>query len=446
MSDIEIGEPQATESRTDRPTDTLTFDWGRVDVYFGPKSRPWPIHRVVSDGAAQFDEPFSDTQQSRRPAPFDVTLDVHADVPATHPNYPFNERKNGWRDAVGKDVEQIRSRIRGLIQDATFKEAHAQEPNLKLLQRVNPLNPAPVSTTSPAAVKLGPVQGGDNAQGPSPSNVYDISARKPLLHSNLNIDLASEMDAKLRARGQPPDAMQLFSELGSVVADFTETAAKVPGYEQLSGYRAGLSFDKEYAGTNVPNPFSALLVNPFYREVFEPMQDFKSTAGAFVHVMMHEAAHHMIRGHEDSFNRRLAQFDGHLHGSGAKRRLLQATETVLERHWDTYLLGREIHGASSTRNAGKSLVGARFAGGDLGTDARHAEGGNHAFEDGGRRSGVAAGMAGAVDDTRDVESIEDHSISVRYSAVQEYNRIMSEQASTARQAAHEKTRETDYEL
>lgn len=55
-------------------------------------------------------------------------------------------------------------------------------------------------------------------------------------------------------------------------------------------------------------------------------------------------------------------------------------------------------------------------------------------------------MAEVVDGARDVESIENYSISVRYSAVQEYNRIMSEQESTARQVSHQETRETGHEL
>ena len=448
--DVRVNGQSAVNKPPQERIDTLKFGWGRVDVYFGRKSEAWPRHQVLSAGVAQFNEYFS-VPGEYAAAPFDVAVDVRSDVPATHPEYPFNDQREGWRGTVRKDAERIQAHVSGLIHDATRKEIQEQLSALKLLSRVNPRAPDRVRAASPASVRLEAVQGGSGAQGSS--NIQDLSAGKPLLHSNLNIDLAAAIDAKLAGHNKPPDAMQFFSELGSVVTSFTEAAAKIPGYERLGSYRAGLSFDIEYAGTNVSEPFSVLFVNPFNRAVFETLESSEEVAGAFLLVMKHEAIHELMKEHGESFHNKLANFDGKLHKGGENQRLLQAAQAVLGRHWDTYLIAREIYG--STRNAGKSLTGARLAGSGLGTDTRNAEGGDSTLQNGRRERGISAGMAGTADATgdtgprthaRDVGSVADRSMQVRQSAVQEYRRRTSQQEAASGPVLHGTTPETGHEL
>jgi hypothetical protein len=394
------GEPVTNRPKSEKNA-TLTFDWGKVDVYLEPSTEQEPKQQVLSAGAFHFTEVFKQ-RGAHSPVPFDVALDVYPAVAPTDPNYPFDGLRRGWRDTVLNDVATLRAHLDRHIEDARTAETAAKFYDLKIMPRVDPRSPMAVSIESIRAVRLSPVPGATgNVKARFAADMADVPADQPLLHSNLDLDLPLGMNQVLIARNMSPAAVQMFSELGSVAVEFTQTASRLPGYQGLAKYRSGISLDRQYAGVNIAVPFDGIFVNPYHKDLFLSLRTPRGVAGAMLHVLKHEAVHVKVRAHNSAFAFELGWLDGALHDSGDQDRLLGAFSTVVRRHWQTYLVGSRVYEHGSTANIGQSTTGRRFDAIYSGTDASDTARRDRTLPNRPGRPGISAPMARITGDARE---------------------------------------------
>jgi hypothetical protein len=392
------GEPVAPRPKFEKRS-TLGFDWGKVDVYLEPRKEKSSKQQVLAAGVFQFTETFK-VRGAHSPAPVDVALDVYPNVAPTDPNYPFDDQRGSWRTTVNKDIEVLRHYVDRMIENAVARETVEKFYNVRVMQRVDPRHPMPVGDEPWRSVRLRPADGAAvSVKERFSADMSDVPADKPLLHSNLNLDLPAEMNSALKKLNEKPTAAEMFSELGSVAVTFTQTVSRLPGYEGLGKYRSGISLDKDYAGVNIAIPFDGIFLNPYHKGLFRSLQSPKGVAGAMLHVLKHEAVHEKVRAHNAAFAFELSRLDGVLHDSGDHDRLLDALNTVVQRHWMTYLVGSEMYERSSKANIGKSVDGQGFAGDHSGTGEGNPARRDRTLPSRGSEPGIRPGLAGVTDDT-----------------------------------------------
>jgi hypothetical protein len=285
----------------------------------------------------------------------------------------------------------------------------------------------------------------------------DVPADQPLLHSNLDLDLPLGMNRVLSARNEHPAAIQMFSELGSVAVEFTQTASRLPGYEDLAKYRSGISLDRQYAGVNIAIPFDGIFLNPYHKDLFSSLRTPRGVAGAMLHVLKHEAVHEKVRAHNSAFAFELGWLDGALHDSGDHDRLLDAFDTVVRRHWQTYLVGNEVYEHGSNANSDQSITGGRLASDRSGADTYNTTRRDRTVPSGPNRPAVSAQIAGVTGDAGETrprtdaqrthaaesEVVTQNPTEVRRQAVLDYQRNRQQHSERTPNTLPAKARDTD---
>jgi hypothetical protein len=419
------------------------FDWGRADIYVSRQRPKYPKHQVLSSGLYQFDTTFAKNYNEK--FPYDVIVDVKPDVEPTHPHYPFNNQREGFKGTIEEDTKALSAYLMkyasGVDAEETadrFKTAVRMErvdlesvggdlgkAREAILQRFAAEAEATRAAPKPAIdlpIEITVVKGEvkDSTTGKVLVNQKDLTApaeseRKakksfaagreltggqefvqsvdvdpsvPLFHNNTNVDYIGF------AKQQGKDPESFLTLLGSVVVEFRERAAKLRGYDALdNNYGVGVSIDKEYKGVHVRVPYHAFFLNPLAHGGQTPV----GTAESMLHTLIHEAVHTRVSGHNENFTVELGRLYEDLADTADVQAFRTALEQTLSAHWDTFLVLRSKYDEFTTTNLTRSM------GSEAGADSSRAgqlnrgraEGppGDAATRGSGRAGGVLAGSA-----------------------------------------------------
>lgn len=415
------------------------FDWGSADIFFGIERKPEQYsinHQVLSAGVYQFSPSF---KLDNELIPYDIIVNIAPNVDARHPDYPFVNSRESFKDRIKQDVEALQQYLgqisRGLeakdLQESfkgvvsmprmeagqdiadiadklkkTFGEKKQEKPTaVKALPKEVTVTADAVTDTQTQQIlvdvkaKQAEKQKDASFKGSEAPKATDFmldlkqDPKLPAYHNNTNVDYL----AIGRPYGEPE---QFFAELGTLVVEMKEELAKSGfyGYEKLSPeslFFAGVSIDKKYGGVHIRVPYKAIFVNPFYsfggRTIFGIRQQLLNT-------MMHEIAHTGSMDHGVAHNTQMIKVEQYLADEGLLDYYRDAILDVLRRHESTFTAMKEAYDKSSTQNTSKSLEdyaqdsSAASARGDEG-GARNAPSAIPSRERQGRGEGVSRAQA-----------------------------------------------------
>jgi site-specific DNA-cytosine methylase len=415
------------------------FDWGSADIFFGIERKPEQYsinHQVLSAGVYQFSPSF---KLDNELIPYDIIVNIAPNVDARHPDYPFVNSRESFKDRIKQDVEALQQYLgqisRGLeakdLQESfkgvvsmprmeagqdiadiadklkkTFGEKKQEKPTAaKALPKEVTVTADAVTDTQTQQIlvdvkaKQAEKQKDASFKGSEAPKATDFmldlkqDPKLPAYHNNTNVDYL----AIGRPYGEPE---QFFAELGTLVVEMKEELAKSGfyGYEKLSPeslFFAGVSIDKKYGGVHIRVPYKAIFVNPFYsfggRTIFGIRQQLLNT-------MMHEIAHTGSMDHGVAHNTQMIKVEQYLADEGLLDYYRDAILDVLRRHESTFTAMKEAYDKSSTQNTSKSLEdyaqdsSAASARGDEG-GARNAPSAIPSRERQGRGEGVSRAQA-----------------------------------------------------
>ncbi len=417
---------------------TFNFKWGHADVYVDPRplgkyswgEEKYPKYSVMSAGLHQFDIPWSHIfDKGSDQIPHNMVIDVRPHVDTKHPQYPFNNQREGWRGTVDRDAKAIYSYLKRQGLEQRLKKAQETFSKVQVIPHVDVVDLG--KDLSADQVKLGDAtkgakgsvtlpkitsidvdsdkvttnyaSGKKDVQSHERFNKTTFSAEReidfektkldtshlnpqdPLYHNNTNVDFlkikgAPELHAKVsnllvqfmrefgRRFGKDPTARPEYNEL-------TETT---PG----KAWFGGISYDKEYAGLNIVNPFKAIWINPAGLSKGAMLSGPKRAAYEQLHTFLHEITHVPERNEGGRFTREETDNVGRMldfpHGKFA-----DALEEIYTKHWDTLNEIRTKYWADDTANSAESFK----AGSPLGAKSRGGKGadkglpGEHVSED-----------------------------------------------------------------
>lgn len=381
---------------------TLGFSWGTVDVYFYPAKKQEigaERHEVLSGGVPQFKTHFPLARdREQQPLPFNVVLDVHANVGPGNANYPFDHRRGDWRRAVRDDVAQVYSyvdRLAGSIRGELVAREYA---HLETMPLLDPLKPRAVDKDEIKPLDLGGPRSHD-VQRKFATAIHAVPTDTPLLHSNLGVDIRPQIDVALKRGNGGPSANQMFSEIGSFIVHAKQAVSKIPGYEGLARYHAGILLDRGYSGLRVSQNskapgFQAVLVNIFHKQLYESLDTPKKVAGALFHHLMRESVGHRVAQPSTEFASELDKLDAQLRANGTHKLLMGMLTETVDRNWSTYEMGRVTYEHTGETALSESVAGTGASSGHPGAGAGNAESGNRAVTRRRREPGISAGVGG----------------------------------------------------
>lgn len=127
-----------------------------------------------------------------------------------------------------------------------------------------------------------------------------IDPHKVILHDNMTIKI-SELERKSLVDYAREKFGKRFDEyvfsMGNAFKELRDVVAKVMKYPELLKEGIGVSFDKQYFGVSIRVPFHGMFLNTAIAEYTDPLR----ASVDMVYTMVHELAHHKIRGHDASF-------------------------------------------------------------------------------------------------------------------------------------------------
>ncbi len=387
------GTPSTATLPVGRNTDPLAtplltraaFDWGSADVYMGDARKKYPRHRVLSAGLHQFDTAILAGNER---IPYDIVVDIRPGVDPLHPHYPFNNQREGWRGTVEADVKALNGYIAKHSSGRAAAETSDVFKGAVTMPRVAP-DDLDVGAAAPAAVKAfapkaPPSPPPEGAAAPRAPDVIKISAGavapsvseraapdsfrperaapdlqsfvgsvavdplKPLFHNNTGVDYIGAVRAALP--GAEPE--RFLAEMGSLVLDFKEAAAKQDKYGLAdlvsleNPYAAGISIDKDYRGVHVKVPYRAFFLNP----LAATNETASGLAESMLHTLVHEVAHTTVMAHNENFALALADVYDRLGDSGDTDIFRARLRKILTRHQDTFNEMRRIYDSPRTSN------------------------------------------------------------------------------------------------
>ena len=417
---------------------TFNFRWGHADVYVDPRplgKYSWgderdPQYSVMSAGLHQFDISWGNIfDKSSNRIPHNMVIDVRPHVDTKSPDYPFNNQREGWRGTVDTDVKAMYGFLKRQGLEQQLKKAQETFSRVEVMPHVDMVDLGKDLTTDQVAlgdaskgakgsvtlpkVKSVDVQGGkvvtnfatgkkdvqahEQFNQPTFSSEREIDFKKtkldtshlrpedPLYHNNTNVDFN-------KIKGAP----ELHSKVGNLLVQFMREFGRKFGkdplarreYDELANTKpgeswfGGISYDKEYAGLNIVNPFKAIWVNPAGISEGAMRSGPKRAAYEQLHTFLHEITHVPERNEGGGFTREETDNVGRMldfpHGKFA-----DALEEIYTKHWDTLNEIRNQYWHSDTANRAESFK----AGSPLGAESRGGKGadkglpGEHVSED-----------------------------------------------------------------
>jgi len=375
----------------------VNFSWGSADIYFGVarKQESYTIkHMVLSSGVYQFDTSFKLSQTEK--IPYDVIVNVKPNVEAKHPDYPFENSRERFKERLKEDIAALSSYLAQIARGNEMADLKDNFENVVSLPRIEagqeiadlgnklkkafdtrgaetkglgelPALPTEV-TVRDQQVKdtLGKIlldnktkdrekEGSFTAEKEAPKReefMTDIKQdpKLPIYHNNTNVDFI----AIGKAYGDPA---KFFAELGTLLVEMKELLAKsgMYGYDALKAenlFFGGISIDKKSGGLHIKVPYKAVLINPFYdwgaRTLFGVRENFYMT-------MIHEIAHTGDMDHGVAHNANMMRVEQYLADEGMADYFRDAILDVLVRHESVFTAMRETYGKSTTQNTAKSL-------------------------------------------------------------------------------------------
>ena len=370
------------------------FDWGSADIFFGIERKPDRYstnHKVLSAGVYQFSPDFMLDDEK---IPYDIVVNISPNVDARHPDYPFVNSRENFKDRIKKDVEALQAYLgqiaRGLeakdLQESfkgvvsmprmeagqdiadisdklkkTFDKKKPEAPSvIKELPKEVTVTADTVTDTKTQKVlvdvKAKEKQKDASFKGSTVPKSADFmldlkqDPKLPAFHNNTNVDYL-EIG---RQYGEPE---KFFAELGTLMVEMKEDLAKsgMYGYATLAPenlFFAGISIDKKYGGVHIKVPYKAVFINPFYsfgaRTLFGTRQQQ-------LNVMIHELAHTGSMDHGVAHNAQMIKVEQYLADEGLLDYYRDAILDILRRHESTFTAMKEAYDRSSTQNVAKSL-------------------------------------------------------------------------------------------
>jgi hypothetical protein len=368
------------------------FDWGTVDIYYGKDRKKYPAHQVLSSGVYQFTERFKLNQNDT--IPYDIIVNVKADVEAKHPDYPFENSRERFKGRLKADIDSLGLYLAKIARGAEAADLKDTMQNVVSLPRVEagedlkalegklkksfekpegstrtlPQLPTQVTITdrgvfdtrgrtvvdtTKEAEKKKESTFEATTEAPTRDDFMielDQDPRNPIFHNNTSFDPI--------AVGTPyGDPAKFFAELGSLFVEMKEALAASGrwNYDLLTPenmFYAGIGIDKQYGGLHARVPYKALLLNPFFDWGARTLNGVR---GNMLNTMIHEIAHTGNMDHGVGHNNEIIKVEQYLYDEGLYDYFRDAVMDILLRHESTYTAMRDAYGQSTTQNIAKSL-------------------------------------------------------------------------------------------
>jgi hypothetical protein len=375
----------------------VNFSWGSADIYFGIARKQESYntkHMVLSSGVYQFDTSFKLSQTEK--IPYDIIVNVKPSVDARHPDYPFENSRERFKERIKEDISALGSYLAQIARGNEMADLKDSFENVVSLPRIEagqeiadlgnklkkafdkrgaetkglgelPAFPTEVTVRDQQVTDLlGKLllddktkdrekEGSFAAEKEAPKREEFMTDMKqdpklPIFHNNTNVDFI----AIGKAYGDPA---KFFAELGTLLVEMKELLAKsgMYGYDALKAenlFFGGISIDKKSGGLHIKVPYKAVLINPFYdwgaRTLFGVRENFYMT-------MIHEIAHTGDMDHGVAHNGNMMRVEQYLADEGMADYFRDAILDVLVRHESVFTAMRETYGKSTTQNTAKSL-------------------------------------------------------------------------------------------
>lgn len=375
----------------------VNFSWGSANIYFGIARKQESYntkHMVLSSGVYQFDTSFKLSQTEK--IPYDIIVNVKPNVDAKHPDYPFENSRERFKERIKEDISALGSYLAQIARGNEMADLKDSFENVVSLPRIEagqeiadlgnklkkafdkrgaetkglgelPAFPTEVTVRDQQVSDiLGKLlldnkkkdrekEGSFTAEKEAPKREEFMTDMKqdpklPIFHNNTNVDFI----AIGKAYGDPA---KFFAELGTLLVEMKELLAKsgMYGYDALKAenlFFGGISIDKKSGGLHIKVPYKAVLINPFYdwgaRTLFGVRENFYMT-------MIHEIAHTGDMDHGVAHNANMMRVEQYLADEGMADYFRDAILDVLVRHESAFTAMREVYGKSTTQNTAKSL-------------------------------------------------------------------------------------------
>jgi hypothetical protein len=124
-------------SKYGKPT-KINFAWGHADLYINEEfnsNKHASQHSILSAGVHQFNEHF--TQGFYEPIPHDIILNVFPTVEADAATYPFNIKREGWKNTIEKDIGALNLYIKNIAGGISAENTVKTFKNIKSLPKID---------------------------------------------------------------------------------------------------------------------------------------------------------------------------------------------------------------------------------------------------------------------------------------------------------------------
>lgn len=373
----------------------VQFDWGTARVYVskGPNNPEWegePNLHVLSNGLHQFD--IKVPLDPLKPYGKTVAKDFYIDIkPAGKPeegNYPFEVSRQGFSPRSEADFGQIILFLSNTYMELEVEQQVTNYGDIEYLSLgPNGLERTGKMSVAPKAIQKGDVGlagttlkeaknetikvenghlvvGGRDIPALTPENVSkfkvdfkkltipqnEINPDSIMVHNNVVLDTGAMIDA---ATGEQIPSVteqdfvtwarekhgarfdEFIGTVGAVFLNMRNLISHVMGYPEMMKEAVGISFDPGYNGVNIVVPFRGMFINP---AVSKYGMDFKRVAIDYMATMVHESAHHKVRGHDEHFAAEQEAIWTELNAQVGMEMftIYSRIESMLERYADVY--------------------------------------------------------------------------------------------------------------
>ena len=424
------------------------YSWGKANFYLGRnrKVTDWDArHYILSAGVYQFNEAFPLDRSNR--VPYDIILNVFPNVEGDDPAYPFDVKREGWKEVIKGDIDVTKQFIRmvALGEEAqstvdSFSDVMSMpeilekdigKPGKDIRKQVKITKK---STDKPKTVyrprKLDIQDGqatGKDREGTkrvfaaSDTNINSDSSftaehaapsakdfmrdvglddRYPAFHNNTSVDYEE------LAQQHGLSAWTFFAEIGAVMVKMRKVMAESYGYSELkdpdiSTY-VGVSIDKGYNGVNIGVPFRGVFLNPISLKD----ETVPGMAQGFFNTIVHEYAHVTTKTEDKPLVQEIDRIMVRLSRDGTDVIIRGLLSRIIKKHRDLIRILSEEYERSTTRNVrtpfdqiqgGVAFTAARR---ENGPDAIPAGAGRDALDSrqAGKEPGRGQGLRGTTED------------------------------------------------
>ena len=314
----------------------INFDWGTARIYIEKKEHDymWEDNtHILSNGLWQFDKSIND-----RPGfggktikrNFYIDVSPKEGVRPEDPGYPFELNRQGFAPSHREDFNKIFRYITAIYQQQSLAD---ESKSFGQIQYVNsdgtltePEELVPEVPPTPSAFtmlkpddKVEIRDGVMYVNGRAVPELTDedlkktsirvdeltipqdkIDTNRVMVHDNTIVkDTGKTLSERAREEfGQSYD--KYIAGIGEIFMELRDALSSLDNgnYTDILKEAVGVSLDKEYYGVSIRVPFHGMYINPAITSLSGTP---KQIAVSMIGTMIHEMAHHKIRGHNASF-------------------------------------------------------------------------------------------------------------------------------------------------